>query len=251
MTTDRKANMVQCEGPSRRDAWKMFDRVAHRYDLLNHLLSFGRDRAWRRKLAARLSHRPDQHILDVATGTADVILSLLDNSTRVSYAVGMDMAGGMLARAATKIADRKRRPAAALLRADACRLPFADRTFDAVTIAFGIRNVLDVSTALEEMYRVLKPGGRVLVLEFSLPEKRLVRRMYLLYFRKILPSVGGLISGDDYAYRYLNETVETFPCGRAFCDMLVEAGFANVNAVPQTFGVASIYQGDKPDNNFL
>ena len=249
MTTDRKANMVQYEGPSRRDAWRMFDRVAHRYDLLNRLLSFGRDKVWRRELAARLSRRSDQHVLDVATGTADVILSLLDNSTRVSYAVGMDMAGGMLALAATKVAGRKRQQSVALLRADACILPFSDGSFDAVTIAFGIRNVVDVSTALDEMYRVLRPGGCVLVLEFSLPEKRLVRRMYLLYFRKILPTVGGLISGDDYAYRYLNETVETFPYGRAFCDMLAKAGFSKVSANPLTLGVASIYQGDKLDNN--
>jgi demethylmenaquinone methyltransferase/2-methoxy-6-polyprenyl-1,4-benzoquinol methylase len=227
----------------------MFDRVAHRYDLLNRLLSFGRDTAWRRELAARLDRRPDQHVLDVATGTADVILSLLDNSTRVSHAVGMDMAGGMLALAATKIAGRQRHQSVNLLRADACDLPFADGCFDAVTIAFGIRNVTDVATALGEIYRVLRPGGRILVLEFSLPDKRLVRRVYLLYFRKILPWVGGLISGDDYAYRYLNETAETFPYGQAFCDMLVRTGFSKVSANPLTFGVASIYQGDKPDNH--
>ena len=129
------------------------------------------------------------------------------------------------------------------MRADALQIPFADGSFDAVTIAFGIRNVVDVPRVLAEMHRVLKPGGRVLILEFSLPRNWLVRSLYPFHLRGILPRLGAMISGDRYAYRYLNETVETFPHGEEFCDMMQQAGFTGVQAVPLTFSIATIYHG--------
>ena len=124
-------------------------------------------------------------------------------------------------------------------------LAVGDEAFDAVTMAFGIRNVPDVGAALKEIHRVLRPGGRALILEFSLPANRWIRRFYLMYFRHVLPRIGGLISGDGRAYRYLNRTVEDFPYGRAFGDLMCEAGFREIELYPLTFGVATLYQGDK------
>jgi demethylmenaquinone methyltransferase/2-methoxy-6-polyprenyl-1,4-benzoquinol methylase len=232
--------------PSRREAWKMFDRIAHRYDLLNRLLSFGQDSIWRRRVARLLPDGSDLHLLDLATGTADLLLSLKRRSARVEFGVGLDMAARMLAIGRQKITRTNQTGKLTLVRSDACRLPFDDSTFSAVTIAFGIRNVIDIPLALREMHRVLKPNGRTLILEFSLPENRFIRRIYLLYFRRVLPAIGGLISGDSLAYHYLNETVETFPYGQDFCRLMEDADFANVKANRLTLGVATIYQGDRP-----
>ena len=230
---------------SRSEVWRMFDRIAPRYDLLNRCLSFGRDIAWRKRMAGSLKGRPPQRLLDLATGTGDQIFHLIAAGAPLREAIGMDMSEEMLAVGAAKL---KRRPLGfpvTLARGDATAIPCEDAVFDAVTIAFGIRNVEDVSRGLTEMYRVLVPGGRVLILEFSLPGNAFVRWGYLLYFRHILPLIGGWISGDISAYRYLNRTVETFPHGEVFCDRVREAGFSNVTAIPVTFGVATIYQGDK------
>ena len=223
----------------------MFDRIAHRYDLLNRLLSFGQDSIWRRKTARLLPDGSDLHLLDLATGTADLMLSLHKYSKRIDFGVGLDMAGKMLTLGREKLLKQKKTDVLTLVRSDACRLPFAEGSFNAVTIAFGIRNVIDVPLALSEMHRILRPNGRALILEFSLPENRFVRRLYLLYFRHILPAVGAIISGDNQAYRYLNETVETFPYGEEFCRLMEQAGLTNVKANRLTFGVATIYQGDR------
>lgn len=235
-------NMVS---PSRTDAWRMFDRIAHRYDLLNRLLSFRQDVAWRKLLVKLLPDRPSLHILDLATGTGDVLLSLCRGRKTIERAVGIDMAGKMLAIGKDKIAAEGLSGKATMVRGDATRLGVEDAMFDAVTIAFGIRNVIDVDAGLREMHRILKPGGRALVLEFSLPGNALFRALYLFYFRNVLPRVGGLISGDHAAYRYLNTTVETFPYGEAFCAMMRSAGFRDVKAHPLTMGIATVYQGDK------
>ncbi|MEW6050644.1 MAG: bifunctional demethylmenaquinone methyltransferase/2-methoxy-6-polyprenyl-1,4-benzoquinol methylase UbiE [Candidatus Zixiibacteriota bacterium] len=230
--------------PSRHEVWRMFDRVANRYDFLNHFLSFNRDKAWRRKLADSLPDGNELTVLDLATGTADQLLALYDTG-RVRNGVGVDMAEQMLAIGQIKIDRRRLSESLKLLRADAERLPFGNGCFDVVSITFGIRNVLDVSLALREMHRVLHTGGRVLILEFSLPHNVLLRKLYLFYFRRILPRLGGLISGDAYAYHYLNETVETFPYGDSFRSLMGGAGFINVKETPLTFGVATLYQGDK------
>lgn len=231
--------------PPRNDVWRMFDRIAHRYDLLNRVLSMRQDVAWRRRLASMLPGRDDLRVLDLATGTGDVLLALRAGCARVRSGVGMDMAGKMLELGKEKFEDKGQASALQMVRGDAMRIAAADESFDVVTISFGIRNVFDVGVALREMHRVLKPGGRVLILEFSLPPNALLRWGYLLYFRNVLPRIGGLVSGDSYAYRYLNRTVETFPYGDAFCDLMRDAGFANVATTLLTFGIATIYRGDK------
>lgn len=238
-------NSEQAASPARTDVWRMFDRIAHRYDLLNRLLSMRQDVAWRKRLAKLLPERDDLRVLDLATGTGDVLLTLRAASSRVRSGVGMDMSGKMLYIGKDKFEDSGQASALQMVRGDAMRIAAAKETFDVVTISFGIRNVLDVDAALREMYRVLKPGGRVLILEFSLPDNPLMRSAYLLYFRNVLPRIGGLVSGDSYAYRYLNQTVETFPYGEAFATLMRNANFANVSMTQLTFGIATIYQGDK------
>ncbi len=232
------------DGPSRENVHRMFDRIAPRYDLLNHLLSFNRDKVWRRRMATMLPVRPDLKLLDLATGTGDQLLALYDSGKIVS-GVGIDPAEKMLAIGREKIARRSLGDKLSLVVGAGESIPCADKSFDVVTISFGIRNVTDVPTALREMHRVLKPDGRALILEFSLPKSRLIRAGYLFYFRHILPTLGGWISGDKEAYRYLNKTVESFPYGDQFAKLMREAGFDGVKATPLTFGVASIYCGDK------
>ncbi|GMU92221.1 MAG: demethylmenaquinone methyltransferase [Candidatus Hydrogenedentota bacterium] len=233
------------KAPERVDVWRMFDRIAPRYDLLNRLLSMRRDVAWRKRLATLLPKRDPLTVLDLATGTGDVLLALRRNCARVRSGVGVDMAGNMLKIGKEKFESKGDASVLRMVRGDATRLAVAESSFDAVTIAFGIRNVLDVEAALREMRRVLKPGGRALILEFSLPAFAPLRAGYLLYFRHVLPRIGGLVSGDAYAYRYLNQTVETFPYGETFCELMRKAGYQDVRAHPLTFGIATIYQGDK------
>ncbi len=224
----------------------MFDRIAHRYDLLNRLLSLGRDVAWRKRVSSFLPGRHNMSVLDLATGTADLLISVYENSGRVALGVGVDMAGKMLALAHKKITQRKLEEALTAVRGNVNSLPFADGSFDAVTIAFGIRNLEDVSAGLNEMHRVLNAGGKALILEFSLPANWFVRWLYLVYFRYILPLIGAVISGDSYAYRYLNRTVEKFPYGKEFCRLMEHAGFQDVHVHPLTFGIATIYEGTRP-----
>jgi demethylmenaquinone methyltransferase/2-methoxy-6-polyprenyl-1,4-benzoquinol methylase len=222
----------------------MFDRIAARYDLLNHLLSAGQDIRWRAKVKKYLPARNDLELLDIATGTGDQLLSLLGDK-RVSAAVGVDLAMEMIRIGRKKAENRQLSDVVEFRNGDACDLDFPDNRFDVVTISFGIRNVLDLDKAISEMYRVLNDQGRLIILEFSLPRRRVLRSMYLWYFRKILPSIGSAISGDGYAYRYLNQTVETFPFGQEFCNFLLRAGFNNAQAIPLTLGVATIYVADK------
>ncbi len=230
---------------SRVEVWKMFDRIAHRYDLLNRLLSMWQDVRWRNRVASHLPDRDDQNILDLATGTGDLLISIFNHSKRVKSGIGIDMAEKMLEFGRPKLVKRNLQDAITLQTGNATDIPFEANRFDAVTISFGIRNVTNVSQSLGEMHRVLNDGGRAIILEFSLPKNKLMRSSYLFYFRNVLPRIGGLISGDSYAYRYLNETVETFPYGEDFCNLMTEAGFQNVRQTPLTFGIATIYQGDK------
>lgn len=233
--------------PSREKVWLMFDRIASRYDLLNRILSFGQDIRWRKKVARHLKEKNGQFLLDMATGTADQILFLLQKSQKIESAIGMDMSEKMLEIGREKIKKRQLDNRVELKTGDATDIPATSDTFDVVTITFGIRNVIDVQKGLGEMYRVLKPGGRALILEFSLPKNRLFRSLYLFYFRHILPKIGGLLSGDSYAYSYLNQTVETFPYGEAFCELMRHVHFQEVKGTPLWFGIATIYQGDKPE----
>jgi len=226
------------------NSWQIFNKIAPRYDFLNRLLSFGQDRIWRRKIACYLPPGDTHKVLDLATGTADVLL-MLNKSGRMGLGVGIDMAWKMLDMGRQKIAKNSAGDRIILWPGDAVRIPFKTDCFDVVTMAFGIRNVKEPVPCLKEIHRVLKSGGRTIILEFSLPHNFLVRGLYLIYFRHILPHIGAAISGDNRAYRYLNKTVETFPFGKAFMKLLSQTGFQAVEAHPLSFGIATIYCAHK------
>lgn len=222
----------------------MFSAIAPRYDLLNHLLSFGIDRAWRRALVARISTTASR-VLDLACGTGDVALRVADTRSEAGI-FGADFALPMLQRAAVKIARRGRAERIVLLSASAERLPYRDRVFDAVTIAFGIRNVVRRERGLAEMFRVLRPAGQVLILDFSTPPNPIVRSVYGFYFHRVLPLVGGVVSGNLGAYRYLPRSVEEFPPRPEFVRALEDQGFREVGYEDLTFGVTTLYWGVRP-----
>jgi len=234
--------------PRKVDSWRMFDRIAPTYDLLNRLLSLGIDRGWRVKVAQALPVEPPQlDILDLATGTGDQVFAIIQALPgRIRSITGTDPSMGMLALAEKKTPVHipgvpqpqwKYTPPGVL--------PFPDAAFDAITISFGIRNVPNPTETLREMHRVLRVGGRAVILEFSLPSHPLIRTLYLFYFRHVLPRIGGLLSGDRSAYEYLNRTVEEFPYGPAFEELLHNSGFVNTSRIPLTFGIATIYKGEK------
>lgn len=229
----------------KKQAWKMFNRIARRYDLLNRMLSFRRDVTWRKKCARLVPENRALTVLDLATGTGDLLREILKARPNIKLGIGIDPAMGMLS-----IARRKTSPYhAILLQGDAQKMSFKAESADIITMAFGIRNVPDVDMALRDMYRVLVFGGQALILEFSLPRQTFIRKVYLLYFRHVLPRVGSLISGDRTAYNYLNQTVENFPYGEAFCRQMIEAGFVNVTGLPLTFGIVTLYNGTKQEMN--
>lgn len=230
---------------SKADSWKMFNDISPKYDLLNRLLSFGLDVHWRNQLVKFLPPRDHLKILDLATGTADVIISLFKNSPRVESGCGIDMAQRMVSIGRKKILKNKLDQKIVLKTGDAHQIPFGNESFDAVTIAFGIRNMTDYTQVLKEMERILKKGGRAIILEFSLPKNRLLLTLHLFYLRAIVPVVGFLFSGHYSAYRYLNHTIEEFPYGENFCRIIEEAGFVNAACHPIMSGIASIYIGDK------
>lgn len=230
---------------SKSDSWKMFNRISAKYDLLNRLLSLGLDVSWRRKLSSFVPSRADLKVLDLATGTADVLITLVQNNQNIQSGVGIDMAAKMLEIGRKKIIQKGLEDKLSLKTADANQLPFSEQSFDCTTIAFGIRNVENPGTVLKEMHRVLKPQGRSLVLEFSLPENKIIRCVHLFYLRNVVPFLGWLISGQYKAYKYLNQTIEDFPYGRSFCSLMEKAGYIDVKANPLLFGAATIYQGDK------
>lgn len=223
---------------------RIFSEIAPRYDLLNRLLSGGIDRAWRRAAIAAIgvSRRPAGTYLDLCAGTLDVGAAIARLPGFTGYIVGADFAEPMLR------AGRGKAPAAVLtpVVADALTLPLADDSCDGAIVAFGIRNVTDVTAAFHEILRVLKPGARFVVLEFSTPRSALVRWTYELYSRRVLPLVGALISGHPTAYRYLPESIAQFPSGEKFRAVMAESGFANVSVTPLTFGIAAIHAGEKP-----
>jgi demethylmenaquinone methyltransferase/2-methoxy-6-polyprenyl-1,4-benzoquinol methylase len=226
-------------------SWQLFDEIAPRYDLLNRILSFGLDLRWRSQLAKFLPEGEALSLLDVATGTADVVLILQKKCPRIGSARGIDLSENMLTIGRAKIKAKGLESRIALQIGDGQELPFPDNSFDVITVAFGIRNIPDVSRVLSEMRRVLRNNGRALILEFSLPRNPVIRAGHLMYLRYIVPAIGYLFSGHYAAYRYLNQTIESFPYGREFCRIMTEGGFAGVKANPLLFGVASIYQGDK------
>ena len=221
----------------------MFNAIARRYDLLNHLLSGGVDIYWRRRALDCVRGQSPQRILDLATGTGDFALAA--SRLEPQQIVGVDMAIEMLRLGAEKVAAKRPPMPLGLLVADAEGLPFQPGTFDLVMGAFGVRNFGDINSGLAEAYRVLKPGGEILVLDFCQPTTPLFRQLYLFYFRKVLPAIGGLISGQRQAYAYLPRSVGDFPQGQAFVELLDAAGFVETGHTPLTLGISAVYQGAK------
>ena len=230
---------------SKSDSPRMFDAIAGRYDFLNRLLSLGQDVRWRLRLKDLLPAGERLNLLDLATGTADVLITLTKGNPNIERGIGIDPSGNMLAIGRRKIEAIGLSAKLMLEQGDAQALPFLDHSFDCVTIAFGIRNVPDVRLALLEMHRVTKKGGRVLVLEFSKPAYPLLLAGHLFYLNVIVPVVGFIFSGHFKAYQYLNQTVRSFPYGDQFCRILKQFGFHNIHAYPLMGGVATIYAADK------
>jgi len=224
---------------------EMFDRIVPTYDLLNRLLSLGRDHAWRRRAAGLLGDRTGVRVADLATGTGDLLIAMLRRHPDITRAAGLDISERMLSRCRQKLDGRGLGDRVELLHADASATPFPAGEFDAVTMAFGIRNTSDPGATLGEIHRILKPGGIALVLEFSLPANRIVRWCHLKYLRFGVPWIGLLLSGDRHAYRYLNESIEGFCRTVDLPTYMERMGFRDVSVIPLTLGVASIYKGIK------
>ena len=222
---------------------KMFDTISSRYDLINTILSFGLDKYWRKAVCKHLPTKQRVKLLDCATGTGDLLVTLLKNCPTIYDAVGTDPASEMLALAAPKLTSYSH--CSRLLPASAEAIPFPDNTFDTVTISFGIRNVADLSLSLKEIYRTLAPQGRLIILEFSHPSRKIVRFLHRFYLNRIVPYIGKWLSGNKEAYTYLSQTIETFPQGEALSSILRQAGFTNVQIHPLTLGIVSLYIGEK------
>jgi demethylmenaquinone methyltransferase / 2-methoxy-6-polyprenyl-1,4-benzoquinol methylase len=230
--------------PSRKNVRSIFNQIAFRYDLLNHLLSFGIDKRWRNKLINMIAHISHESLLDLATGTGDLIIGMAKQLPHLKETKGIDLSENMLEIAKEK-AKKVKNHKIMLEVGDIQDLNIKANTFDVVTIAFGIRNVEDTNRGIQEMVRVLKPGGSLYILEFSLPKSWIIRKFYLFYFRHVLPLIGGLLSGSKSSYTYLNQTVESFPYGEEFVELLTKTKLCETKATPLTFGIATIYQGKK------
>lgn len=232
---DTKNKKVQVE--------EMFDQISGRYDFLNRFLSVGIDKIWRRKAIDELQQIQPQILLDVAAGTGDFSIEALRlNPKKI---IGFDLSEGMLKIFDKKIADKRLESIIETIKGDSEQMPFDNNSFDAVTVAFGVRNFENLSAGLDEIYRVLKPGGKLVVLEFSKPSKFPVKQFYNFYFKYILPFWGRLIAKHKTAYSYLPASVQAFPEGRQFLEYLQKSGFKNEKHRPLSFGICSIYVGEK------
>jgi demethylmenaquinone methyltransferase/2-methoxy-6-polyprenyl-1,4-benzoquinol methylase len=213
-----------------------FARIADRYVLTNHVLSFGMDIVWRKIVTARIRKWKPSRLLDVASGTGDLALEIQDQCPLCDV-IASDFCADMLVHAT-------QRGMAKTLVADALDLPFQDAEFDVVTVAFGLRNMADYPAALREMHRILKPGGRLLILDFSLPNG-IMRIPYRWYLHNVLPHMAGLLTGQKDAYEYMGGSIEAFPSGKAMTDLLESCGFTKTTATPITFGVCTLYEGTR------
>ncbi|HEY0743943.1 MAG TPA: bifunctional demethylmenaquinone methyltransferase/2-methoxy-6-polyprenyl-1,4-benzoquinol methylase UbiE [Chryseosolibacter sp.] len=222
---------------------KMFNNISSSYDFLNHFLSLGIDRGWRKKAIKLLRPLNPKVILDVATGTGDFALQALDlNPDKV---IGVDISEGMLEVGRKKVVSRQLSPKVELLQGDSENLQFEGNKFDAVTVGFGVRNFENLEKGLAEILRVMKPGAMLVVLEFSRPKRFPFKQGYNFYFKNILPNIGRLVSKDKSAYTYLPESVDAFPDGKDFVNILQKVGFKNTTCEPLTFGISSIYTARK------
>lgn len=231
------------DGGKKEQVAKMFDNISERYDFLNHFLSLSIDKGWRKKVVKMVAKSGAKTVLDVATGTADLAIAL--TKAHPEKITGIDISAGMLAVGQKKIEAKDLTNIITLQQADSENLPFEDNSFDAVTVAFGVRNFENLQKGLQEIRRVLKPKGKLLVLEFSQPTQFPFKQGYRFYFKNILPTLGKLVSKDNSAYTYLPASVDAFPFGEAFMDELRTAGFTAEQHKAVTFGVATIYQASK------
>ncbi len=234
--------------PQKEKIQQMFDGIAPDYDRLNHLMSLGVDRSWRRR-ALREIVEPEraQAILDIACGTGDFSLAIAGRMHPDSRITGLDLSEGMLAVMRDKVAKAGLQDRIGCGQGDSEAMPFADASFDVVTIAFGIRNFAHREAALREIRRVLKPGGRLVILELSVPENRILRWGYNLYFKHFVPWIGGLVSGDRAAYTYLPASVQAFPGRREWTATMSRCGYAQVRHKAFTLGLCRMYVGENPD----
>ena len=229
---------------SKSDSFKIFDKIATKYDFINSVLSFGLHGVWRRRLSWMLPRATDMKVLDLATGTADVAIELVKNEN-VSHVDGLDMSKGMVEIGREKLSKLGLDNKIKLHIGDAQEIPFDNEQYNAVTMSFGIRNVPSPLKCLQDAHRVLKPDGRVIVLEFGLPSSSIIKAAHLFYLRNILPIIGNRLSGSTFAYTYLNETIETFPYGEDFTAIMKEAGFKHSNHQELLFGGVQLYWGIK------
>jgi len=223
---------------------RMFNNISHRYDFLNHFLSLGIDKIWRKKAIGLLRASKPRIILDVATGTGDFAIQAMELKPEKIF--GIDISEGMLEVGRKKIKDRQLDEVIDLRTGDSENIPFQENKFDAVTVAFGVRNFENLEKGLREIFRVLSPGGKLVVLEFSRPRMFPLKQLYSAYFRYILPQVGRMVSKDKAAYTYLPESVQAFPDGDDFLQVLRNVGFKDSQCKPLTFGISSIYTASKP-----
>ncbi len=222
---------------------QMFDTISGNYDGLNRVISLGIDKKWRKRVVKQVVAKKPKSVLDIATGTGDLAISFAKFD--VPKIVGFDLSEGMLSIARKKVATQKIADKIEFLQGDSEEMPFENNSFDAITVAFGVRNFENLEKGLSEILRVLKPGGLFVVLETSVPTKFPFKQGYFFYSKSILPLVGKLFSKDKVAYNYLSESASVFPYGENFNNILRNIGFKEVKNKPQTFGVASIYLASK------
>ena len=222
---------------------QMFDTISGNYDGLNRVISFGIDIKWRKIVLKLVSDKNPKTALDIATGTGD--LAILMTNTSAEKIIGLDISAGMLEVGRNKIKSKNLSDKIEMILADSENMPFEDNTFDAITVAFGVRNFENLEKGLAEILRVLKPNGIFVILETSVPDKTPFKQGYTFYSKNILPLIGKLFSKDDSAYQYLSESASVFPYGEVLNNILRKIGFIEVESMPQTFGVATIYSASK------
>ena len=231
--------------PKRDSIRQMFDGIAPSYDRLNHLMSLSVDRRWRRRAVKEVVDGNAQQILDIACGTGDLTIDIAKAAGSGSVVTGSDISEGMMSFVMSKAAHEGVSERIKLEVADGCNLQWEEGSFDRVTCAFGIRNFEDKSKGLQEFLRVLKPGGKLVILELSVPSNKLLLALYKLYFLHIMPWIGGIISGDKAAYKYLPASVMAFPAPETFCGMISAAGFRSVRHRALSLGLCRMYIGEK------